>query len=96
MSELTFAIDGDALLWTGDGEYLRIEPWGKNSVRVRASKMHEIQEQEGALLPQNNQASDSHDYGITIDKPNRTGRITQWRYCSSSESILRPVLRIRI
>lgn len=55
MSELTFAIDGDALLWTGDGEYLRIEPWGKNSVRVRASKMHEIQEQEGALLPQNNQ-----------------------------------------
>ena len=92
MSELTFAIDGDALLWTGDGEYLRIEPWGKNSVRVRASKMHEIQEQEGALLPQNNQASGSHNYGITID--NR--RITQWRYCSSSESILRPVLRIRI
>ena len=69
MSELTFAIDGDALLWTGDGEYLRIEPWGKNSVRVRASKMHEIQEQEGALLPQNNQASDSHNYGITIGKP---------------------------
>lgn len=75
MSELTFAIDGDALLWTGDGEYLRIEPWGKNSVRVRASKMHEIQEQEGALLPQNNQASDSHDYGITIDKPNRTAEL---------------------
>ena len=75
MSELTFAIDGDALLWTGDGEYLRIEPWGKNSVRVRASKMHEIQEQEGALLPQNNQASGSHNYGITIDKPNRTARI---------------------
>lgn len=62
MSELTFAIDGDALLWTGDGEYLRIEPWGKNSVRVRASKMHEIQEQDGALLPQNNQASGSHNY----------------------------------
>ena len=75
MSELTFAIDGDALLWTGDGEYLRIEPWGKNSVRVRASKMHEIQEQEGALLPQNNQASDSHDYDITIDKPNRTAEL---------------------
>ena len=75
MSELTFAIDGDALLWTGDGEYLRIEPWGKNSVRVRASKMHEIQEQEGALLPQNNQASDSHNYGITIDKPNRTAEL---------------------
>ena len=75
MSELTFAIDGDALLWTGDGEYLRIEPWGKNSVRVRASKMHEIQEQEGALLPQNNQASGSHNYGITIDKPNRTAEL---------------------
>lgn len=75
MSELTFAIDGDALLWTGDGEYLRIEPWGKNSVRVRASKMHEIQEQEGALLPQNNQASGSRNYGITIDKPNRTAEL---------------------
>ena len=75
MSELTFAIDGDALLWTGDGEYLRIEPWGKNSVRVRASKMHEIQEQDGALLPQNNQASGSHNYGITIDKPSRTAEL---------------------
>ncbi len=35
MSELTFAIDGDALLWTGDGEYLRIEPWKEFSPRPR-------------------------------------------------------------
>ena len=27
--------------WTGNGEYLRIEPWGANSVRVRSRMMHE-------------------------------------------------------
>ena len=37
--------------------------------------MHEIQEQDGALLPQNNQASGSHNYGITIDKPSRTAEL---------------------
>lgn len=36
---VTFTIDDDALNWTGDGEYLRIEPWGTNSVRVRSRLM---------------------------------------------------------
>ena len=36
-----FASDGKSLTWTGDGEYLRIEPWGKGGVRVRSALMHE-------------------------------------------------------
>ena len=35
MSELTFAIDGDALLWTGDGEYLRMNMGKEFSPRPR-------------------------------------------------------------
>lgn len=34
----SFTIDGNALIWTGDGETLRVEPWGENSVRVRATR----------------------------------------------------------
>ena len=85
------------MLWTGDGEYRSHRTVGERIQSASAPrKMHEIQEQDGALLPQNNQASDSHDYGITIDKPNRTAELRNGDIVVSSESILRPVLRIRI
>ena len=47
-----FASDGKSLTWTGDGEYLRIEPWGKGGVRVRSALMHEpnAPNMNGALL----------------------------------------------
>lgn len=41
MTQFTVSSDGLAILWTGNGEYLRIEPWGNDSIRVRASRMHE-------------------------------------------------------
>ncbi|WP_072724587.1 TIM-barrel domain-containing protein, partial [Bifidobacterium lemurum] len=46
----TFRALGNALEWTGDGEYLRIEAWGANSVRVRARLMEPIAPADWALL----------------------------------------------
>ena len=51
MTQFKTTEDGKALLWTGDGEYLRIEPWGQG-LRVRASMMSPISlDQDWALLP---------------------------------------------
>ena len=44
------AADG-ALTWVGDGETVRIEPWGANSIRVRARFMQPIADADWALLP---------------------------------------------
>ena len=41
----------NAILFENAGEQLRIEPWGENSLRVRAAMMREIQDTEYALLP---------------------------------------------
>ena len=40
------AADG-ALTWVGDGETVRIEPWGANSIRVRARFMQPIADATG-------------------------------------------------
>ena len=39
------------LIWTFNGEKMVIEPWGKNSLRVRSTMMGDIQETDYALLP---------------------------------------------
>ena len=46
-----FSITENAIMWTGDGEYLRIEAWGENSVRVRSSVMRERLDEDWVLLP---------------------------------------------
>lgn len=46
-----FRVVGDSLEWKGDGEYLRIDPWGTDSVRVRSARMTAIKEAKWALLP---------------------------------------------
>ena len=43
--------DGNAVLFENAGELLRIEPWGENSLRVRAVMMGEIKDTDYALLP---------------------------------------------
>ena len=43
--------DGNRMIYHFDAETLWVEPWGENSFRVRATKMHGMPEQEGALLP---------------------------------------------
>ena len=46
-------IDQQKIVWEYDGDLLVIEPWGKNSLRARASHMRTLNlEQPWALLPQ--------------------------------------------
>ncbi|WP_083259543.1 glycoside hydrolase family 31 protein [Cellulosimicrobium cellulans] len=44
-------VDGTRLVWRGDGETLVVEPWGRDSVRVRATLMGDVVDTEHALLP---------------------------------------------
>lgn len=43
--------DGERLVWRGGGETLVVEPWGADSVRVRATVMGEVVDADWALLP---------------------------------------------
>lgn len=45
-----FRVDGGALVWRGDGETLRVEAWGADSVRVRAVMTGDVRETGWALL----------------------------------------------
>lgn len=42
---------GTAVEWVGDGEYVRVQAWGANSVRVRSRLMQPIADADWALLP---------------------------------------------
>lgn len=44
-----FSITTTAIDWTGSGEYLRVEAWGRNSVRVRSSMMRPCRGEDWAL-----------------------------------------------
>ncbi len=46
-----FERKGDALCYRYDAERLIVEPWGDNSLRVRASKLPVMPEEDWALLP---------------------------------------------
>lgn len=43
---------GDALCWRGNGELLKIEPWGEHSFRVRSRMMGDLLDWDYALLPE--------------------------------------------
>lgn len=49
-----FKIEGNILIRNYDCEKLRIEPWGKNSLRIRSTKQSEFIDNDWALLPQEN------------------------------------------
>jgi len=63
-----FSRDGDALIWRKHGERLRIEPWGDNALRVRATVSHQFANVYSALLdPPTSRASiDIADKGATV------------------------------
>ncbi len=46
-----FEVVGQQLVWRGDGETLVVEPWGADSVRVRAVAFGDVQDTDWALLP---------------------------------------------
>lgn len=56
---MKFAADGSALVCFHQGEQLRIEPWGKDSLRVRATMRSELSGQDWALTeaPEKTEAS---------------------------------------
>jgi len=62
-----FSVDGARLLWRGDGETVLIEPWGRDSVRVRARLMHDVADHDWALLP-----ADPVDATIEVDAERAT------------------------
>ena len=47
-----FVIEADRLVWRGSGETVVIEPWGPDSVRVRAALGGPVTDTDWALLPQ--------------------------------------------
>ncbi|NEG56050.1 glycoside hydrolase family 31 protein [Bifidobacterium platyrrhinorum] len=101
MTQFTIINDGRSLAWTGDGEYLRIDPWGADSVRVRAAKMHEPLDLDFAL---ERPAAGSADAAtVAVDEAADTatlvnGAVTvkaearHWRYGSSDYEEFRCVL----
>ena len=62
-----FCVNGARLLWRGDGGTVLIEPWGRDSVRVRARLMHDVADHDGALLP-----ADPVDATIEVDAERAT------------------------
>jgi len=46
-----FYVEKNRLIRKYDSEILWIEPWGKNSLRVRPTKLMEMPEDNWALLP---------------------------------------------
>ncbi|MVX65491.1 family 31 glucosidase [Clostridium chromiireducens] len=49
-----FKVEGNILIRNYDCEKLSIEPWGKNSLRIRITKQSEFIDNDWALLPQEN------------------------------------------
>lgn len=53
----------NAVLWRGDGETIRIEAWGKNSLRTRSILMSDPIDTDYALLPQ-----EARDAKISVEE----------------------------
>lgn len=93
---------GNALCYRYEAERLVIEPWGENSLRVRAWKTAEMDAQDWALLPQEDapgvEITAAEDHGSIINgkiraEINLIGRITF--YNQKGEILLQEYLRNR-
>lgn len=70
-----FRIDGNRLIYHYDAEEVWVEPWGKNSLRVRACKMPQMPSEDWALLPP--EACDP-----TISTGEETAEIVNGKLCA--------------
>jgi alpha-D-xyloside xylohydrolase len=78
-----FDVVGAALVWRGDGETLVVEPWGRDSVRVRAA-LGEVVEADWALLPPDPAAHEGAAFVVDGDTATLThGRIVVVAVASS-------------
>jgi alpha-D-xyloside xylohydrolase len=57
-----FEVNGDGVVWRGDGETLDVRAWGPHSLRVRSRLMGELLDTDYALLPPQPAAVD-----VTLD-----------------------------
>ena len=78
--------DGNGIIFENGGETLRIEPWGENSLRVRACMMREIKDTDYALLPPAETEADirimdEFHGSITNGKITARLEVSQWRKC---------------
>jgi alpha-D-xyloside xylohydrolase len=48
---MAFKLENNKLIYINGGETVQIEPWGGNSLRVRATKTSQISKEDWALLP---------------------------------------------
>ena len=86
---MQFETANGVLIARNGGEMLRIEPWGKNSLRVRATMLPELSNQDWALTetPESSHAEvECHevDHWVgdgTIDK-RESASITNGRICA--------------
>ena len=58
---MAFYQEGNALVYQYDSETLRVEPWGENSLRVRASKVAPMPQRDWALTQ-----AVSHSAQVTV------------------------------
>ena len=69
---------GNALQYRYDAETVIIEPWGENSLRIRATKCYEMPKESWALSeepPQSNSIVEIHDYHAKITNGKITAEI---------------------
>jgi alpha-D-xyloside xylohydrolase len=99
----TFRKDGDCLTFSYDAEKVRIEPWGKNSLRIRATKLSSMPDDKMALqedVPELVSDIQITDFGAVIRngrvcaKISSSGKITF--YNQKDEVLLDEYLRNRI
>ncbi|WP_285136821.1 TIM-barrel domain-containing protein [Microbacterium sp. lyk4-40-TSB-66] len=76
-----FRREGERLTWRGDGETVVVEPWGRDSVRVRARLMHDVIDHDWALLPPSDTAA-----AIEIDGARATLTCGRLRVVATSRS----------
>ncbi len=83
-----FRIEGNRLIRQYDMEQLWVEPWGANSLRVRATQMAAMQDEDWALLPQ-----EACEVEISID--GQTASITNGKIRAEFEPRARLCFTIR-
>lgn len=74
---MIFSKESNALIIKHKTEQLRIEAWGKDSLRVRATQYMQLTGRNWALSEE--MPSDSYDVEITIDDKNKTAAIRNGR-----------------
>src|SRR5947207_15991722 len=71
-----FASRGAALEWRGGHEKVRIEPWGRSSLRVRGTVWQAIRDDLPGALQESAPAGDGTDTGTSIDVSADAARIS--------------------